>query len=120
MAPYGGHVVVGHGDRDGAQFLEGHFVKIYDAFKGLICEMAVINPSAEAQYNGTGLHNGSSSSHNNLMGTPVHLPFFTRGMINGGPGFSIGSWPDSADMVFEDGILSVITECLYFLQNPYG
>ena len=119
MTTHGGHVVIGHGFRDRAEFLKGHFVELDDTFNGLIREMMVIKPSAEAQYNGTCLYDDPSSPENNGMGTLVHLPFFSRRMINGGSWPFVRLCPDGTDIVLEDGILAFKTEFLDLFQYPY-
>jgi len=98
--------------------MESPFVEFNDAFNGLIREMAVVKPTAETQHNGTGLNHRPPSPHDDLMGTPVHLTFFPRGMIDGRPGFPIGSGPDRPYIFLEDGIPAVIAQFLDLFHDP--
>jgi hypothetical protein len=120
MPAHRGHVVIGHGNRNSPQFLEGHFVEFDDAFKGLIYKMPMIQPSAETQNNGPGLNHSPPSPYDHLMGAPVHLAFFSWRMINGGPGRSIGSWADCPDIFLENGILAAIADFLDLFHDPYS
>jgi len=119
MTTHGSHIVVGHDPRDGAQFLEGLFMKPDDLFQGFIGEVAKIEPAAEAQDNGTCMDDLGSSSEDDPVGAPVHLSLFARGMVDGRGRPPVEFWPNHADVFFKNGIASPISQFLDLFHDPH-